>query len=339
MIALALLLAVRLVPATAGVEYRQPQLAVGGGLVGVTFGAGNTVYFAASRDQGQSFSSPVKVGGCRALSLGNHRGPRLAITPGAIVTSAVVDQNLTAWRSTDGGKSWSAGIAVNDVPTAAREGLHAMAAGANGVVFAAWLDLRSGHTELYGAQSKDGGATWSKNVLVYRSPDGHICECCHPSVAIDAKGNVYVMWRNWLHGARDMYLARSNDGGHSFQAGEKVGEGTWPLNACPMDGGGLALDSEGSVVSVFRRGETVYLARPKSAETELARGRDASIAAGPEGVYAAWAAGGVRARFPGKPEPVLLAEDGAAVTLAGSGPVFAAWESKGAIVVRSLIAP
>ena len=32
---------------------------------------------------------------------------------------------------------------VNDVPDSAREGLHAMAADANGNLFAAWLDLRS----------------------------------------------------------------------------------------------------------------------------------------------------------------------------------------------------
>ena len=33
-----------------------------------------------------------------------------------------------------------------------------------------------------------------------------------PSVAINAGGLILVMWRNWLAGTRDMYLARSQDG-------------------------------------------------------------------------------------------------------------------------------
>ena len=32
------------------------------------------------------------------------------------------------------------------------------------------------------------GAAWSKNALVYRSPAGNVCECCHPSVAFGLRG-------------------------------------------------------------------------------------------------------------------------------------------------------
>ena len=128
---------------------------------------------------------------------------------------------------------------INDAPGAPTEGLHSLAADAKGDLFAAWLDKRGGHgTKLYGARSTDGGVTWSKNVMIYDSPEGTICECCHPSVAIDAAGQILVMWRNWLGGSRDMYLTRSRDG-VAFSKPEKLGTGTWPLNACPMDGGGI----------------------------------------------------------------------------------------------------
>ena len=59
-----------------------------------------------------------------------------------------------------------------------------------------------------------------------------------PVLAIDATGQIVVMWRNWLGGSRDMYLARSRDG-VTFSKPEKLGTGTWQINACPMDGGGL----------------------------------------------------------------------------------------------------
>jgi hypothetical protein len=85
--------------------------------------------------------------------------------------------------------------------------------------------------------------TWSKNLMIYESPAGTICECCHPSAAIDSEGQVLVMWRNWLAGSRDMYLVRSRDG-LTFSKPEKLGSGTWKLNACPMDGGGLAASQE-----------------------------------------------------------------------------------------------
>ena len=123
------------------------------------------------------------------------------------------DGDLRAWRSADSGQTWSKEIRVNDVAGAATEGLHSLAGDGKGAVFAAWLDKRSGvGAKLYGARSMDGGLTWSENVQIYESPEGTICQCCHPSVAVGADGEVLVMWRNWLQGSRDMYLARSRDG-------------------------------------------------------------------------------------------------------------------------------
>src|SRR5207244_4190360 len=137
---LSLLLAVHIAPDGGQLEYRQPQLAANGEMVALTFGAGKAIYFAASRDRGATFSKPIKVAEAPMLSLGRHRGPRVAITPSAIVISAVAgtkmppgaDGDLKAWRSTDGGATWSGGVSINDVPGSAREGLHSMAAGGNG---------------------------------------------------------------------------------------------------------------------------------------------------------------------------------------------------------------
>ncbi len=55
------LLAVHIAPGGTGLEYRQPQLAANANMVAVTFGAGNAIYFATSRDQGRTLSEPVKV--------------------------------------------------------------------------------------------------------------------------------------------------------------------------------------------------------------------------------------------------------------------------------------
>jgi hypothetical protein len=350
-----LLLAVHIAPNGASPEYRQPQLAAGAGMVAVTFGADNAIYFSASRDQGQTFSAPVKVAEVPKLMLGRHRGPRIAITPAAIVISAVVADappaaagpgphkhaapasgDLKAWRSTDGGKTWSAGVAINDVAAAAREGLHAMVSG-GGLVFATWLDLRSKGTRLYGSVSTDGGATWSKNRLVYESPSGTICQCCHPSALIDGKGEIHVMWRNALEGNRDLYVAVSRDGGKSFAAARKMGEQSWKLEACPMDGGGLTLDPKGNLVTIWRRESDVYIAPAGSPERRIEAGKDPAVATGPGGVYAVWSSGpALHAQAAGSPRTIVLAEQGAYPQLLAvpNGPVLAAWEDKGRILIQ-----
>lgn len=292
------ILAASLGPMGPDAPAREPQLAVNGSQVALAFGAGKAIYFSTSTDAGKTFSAPVKVSEAEIIPLTRHRGPRIVFAGHTIVITAVTgktvaggahahglpsDGDLIAWRSADRGKSWSKGVVVNDVPGAPTEGLHALAADAKGNLFAAWLDKRTGHgTKLYGARSNDGGVTWSKSALIYESSEGTICECCHPSVAIDSSGQILVMWRNWLAGARDMYLTRSRDG-VAFSKPEKLGTGTWQLNACPMDGGGLVISQE-RVVSAWRRDHEIFLASPGEREVGIGEGVDVAIAAAP-GVY------------------------------------------------------
>ena len=167
-------LAVNLGPIAPDAPAREPQMAVNGKTVALALGAGNSIYFAVSRDSGKTFSDPVKVTEAPVVPLTRHRGPRIVFAGGAIVITAVVgktaedgphahglpsDGDLTAWRSADDGSTWSKRVLINDAPGAPTEGLHALASDAKSRLFAAWLDHRGGHgTKLYGAQSHDGGA-------------------------------------------------------------------------------------------------------------------------------------------------------------------------------------
>ena len=219
-------------------------MAVSGGSVYVTCGTPASMLVARSADGGRTFAPAQTIPTVSTLSLGNHRGPRIVALGDTLVVSAIVgelgggkDGDLLAWRSTDRGQHWSAPVKVNDVAAAAREGLHAMAASGQ-TVAVAWLDLREQGTTLVVAVSLDGGAHWGPDVVAYRSPSGTICQCCHPSLAVDASGRITAMFRNERDGARDMHLVASADGGQTWTAAAKLGNGTWPLKACPMDGGG-----------------------------------------------------------------------------------------------------
>ena len=322
---LALSFIASVVSAPNGEPAREPQLAAGNSTIALVYGAGHSIYFSRSGDGGKTFSAPVEVAKGEIIPLTRHRGPRVAVAGSTIVVTAVVghtpsagphahglpsDGDLMAWRSVDGGNTWASGVRVNDVESAATEGLHTLAAGPNGRLVAFWLDQRGAKgTKLFGANSSNGGKSWSKNVAVYESPEGTICQCCHPSAVVDPQGQVFVMWRNWLDGSRDMYLAHSRDG-ITFSSAEKLGTGTWKLNACPMDGGGIAVSEKG-VVTAWRREHDLFVDRPGEKELRVGQGIDVAVAAGGSGTYVIWStADGIQALVPGHTQPGVVAASG-----------------------------
>jgi hypothetical protein len=333
------LLALHLGPVTPNVPNRQPQLAAANGIVAMTFASGEALWLAKSSDGGRSWGAPSKVADLPKLLAGRHRGPRVVIAGNALLISAVpAGSDLFSWRSTDGGRTWSKPVTINDAPTSAREGLHAMAADGEGHVAAAWLDDRvAGGKRLWGAFSNDGGATWSKNVLLYESPSGTICQCCHPSLIALGHGEFAVMWRNVVDGSRDFYVLRLR-GGKAQGAAVKQGQGTWKLDACPMDGGGMALD-DGEIVTAWRREHNVFLSRPGQPERDLGPGQDIALAAGRKGPAAIWVSGKtIRLLEPGAASERTISESGSFPALISlpDGSVLAAWEENGTIATRRI---
>jgi BNR repeat-like domain len=321
---------------------RQPQVAIDSvGNIFIAFGQGNTIKCAISKDQGKNFQTTT-VGSGGVLSLGMRRGPRIVATGNSVVITAVAgelgkgkDGDILAWRSTDGGQSWSGPLKVNSVRGSAREGLHGMAAATNGRIFCSWLDLRSGKMEIYGASSSDGGQSWNTDALIYRSPDGPVCTCCHPSVAFSPEGTLYVMWRNQIGGNRDMYFARSADGGQSFTKARKLGKDYWAINACPMDGGAIAATGHDQIQTIWMRAGGIFTATPEANEKPLGRGVQGWNTPASNGVYNIWLEkrpGRLMLLTPGKSKAEIIAEEANDPVIASTGGnlnfVVAAWEAK-----------
>ena len=323
---------------------KQPQVAVAGsGRIFVAFGRDNLVRCASSEDGGQTYKVAT-VGTPGVLALGMRRGPRVAVAGEAAIVTAIggtqgkgKDGDVLAWRSADGGGTWSGPTRVNRVEGSAREGLHGLAAAPDGRAFCTWLDLRSGRMEVWGARSADGGQTWEADALVYRAPDGPICPCCHPSAAFGPDGSLWVMWRNSLGGSRDLYAARSADGGRTFGPAEKLGQRTWKLDACPMDGGALAIGPDGAIVSAWMRAGSAYRTGPGEPERLLGNGVQPWLTLGPDGPISVWLdrrPGRLLALRPGDAAPAVLAEranDPVVAAAPGNrAPVVAAWEDPAA---------
>lgn len=282
---------------------------------------------------------------------GMRRGPRIAAAGERLCVTAVVvdparsrDGELMAWSSSDGGRTWDGPRPVSDAPRAAREGLHAMAGAADGTLGCAWLDLRSGRTEIFAAFSADGGRTWSPNVRAYRSPDGTVCECCAPAVAFGAEGSFLVLFRNWHEGCRDMWLVPGGTDG--FEKAEKLGRGSWRLSACPMAAGGLARGPK-ELMTFWPREDHVFQCEPGGKEKDLGRGAEVTAAAGPGGAFAAWVVPGSDSRLmllrPGAREPETIAKRARWPALAsapgGAAPPVLVWEDHNAarVALRLLV--
>ena len=131
--------------------------------------------------------------------------------------------------------------------------------------------------KIYVSSSTDNGKSWSKSKLVYRSPDGSVCECCKPSIVTNQEGNVIIMFRNNIGGSRDLHYTKSNDNAVSFSAPKKLGSGTWKIDGCPMDGGGLTSFSNNGLMSTWQREGMIYTSNSDLDEQLIGNGRAPSI--------------------------------------------------------------
>ena len=282
------------------------------GTIHLTYGAGDSIMYMSSANQGVSFSTPQLVAFLPKLFANAMRGPQIAAASNGIIITANTEYgNIYSYRRNVDGK-WSKAVKVNDVDSVSKEALTSLSAdGSN--VFAVWLDVRANGGKgqrLFGAHSSDGGVSWSKNIMIYASPDKTICECCKPSVLVKGK-NVYSMFRNWLNGDRDLYLIKSSDEGKSFGPASKLGMGSWKLNGCPMDGGGLALSANGIIETVWRREGNIYASSEGEAERLLGEGRGCSMAIVNEKNVYTWTKNG----------EVVIMKPGSQITTLGKGSV------------------
>jgi len=258
----------------------------------VALATADGVDVATLRAGARTFDAPARVARRGDLTLGGRRGPRLAATEKVVVAAAVTrwkkeggGGDLLAWRSTDGGATWSDAVRVNDVPGSAAEALFDLAALGDGRFVVVWLDCRVKGQRLRADFSADG-ATWGEDVLAYESPEGSICQCCHPAVAPTKDGGAVAAFRNWIGPDRDVWTLRLARGATKFAAATKSGKGAWKIAACPMAGPSLAAKGD-DFVCAWRRETHVYLATGAT-ERDLGEGTEPRVLALADGVHVFW---------------------------------------------------
>lgn len=235
--------------------------------------------------------------------------------------------DLRIARSTDGGLTFEPAKTINDdaggQPTS--HTFHDLYVGREGTVFASWIDGRNtedrkvaggareqqapGHhhggaearlgPEIRVARSTGGGTTFSSSVVV----DQDACPCCRTSLAQAPDGTLFVAWRKIFAGdVRDVVVARSTDGGATFEAPVRVHNDGWVYPGCPHAGPSIAVDSAGVLHVVWYTGAEgragLYLAAshdggrtfgaPQPLRKGIAPVSHARLAPTPDGVWIAW---------------------------------------------------
>lgn len=257
----------------------------------LVYGIGDSIMYTSSFDGGTTFVAPLLVDTLGDLVHFATRGPQIATTKSGVTIIAVNQEGDIFSYTKDQSGKWLKTGRVNDLDTTDKEGFLGLSSDGNNNLFAIWPDLRENNrNKIYGAQSTDGGQTWKKNMLVYASQDSTVCECCRPSVLMH-ENHVYVMFRNFLHGNRDLYLIQSDDSGATFGTAQKLGNGSWQLDGCPMDGGSISMNAQ-NVQTVWRRRDSIFSAIPGKAEQFISVGKGCTVAAKENTTVYAWVADG-----------------------------------------------
>ncbi len=148
-------------------------------------------------------------------------------------------------RSADGGAHWSEPVTVTDDSAFGSHNFHALYAARDGALYSSWLDGRAGKSTVFMTRSTDGGRSWMPNTRVTM---GEACPCCRTAMGSAPDGTLYLAWRQVFPGnVRDVVVARSTDGGGSWQAPVRVHADGWVFDGCPHAGPSLQVGEKGRV--------------------------------------------------------------------------------------------
>jgi len=140
-------------------------------------------------------------------------------------SGATTGDDIDFTMSSDGGRSWSTPIRVNDDAGAAAQAEPSLALDPSNNIYIVWTDMRSGNNDVYFAKSVNGGLTFGANLRVNDITTNSQSE---PDLAVDPVNPhlVHVVWtdtRSPILGP-DIFYANSTNGGLSFNPSVRVND-------------------------------------------------------------------------------------------------------------------
>jgi hypothetical protein len=147
------------------------------------------------------------------------------------------------WADNWAGRSWGAGIQINDDSKNVVQDWPALVVDPGGNAFEIWKDFRNLDPDIYFSYRPAGGS-WSANTRV---DDGGSADVDNPDLTIDAKGNLYAVWQDWRYDDPDVYFSFRPAGGN-WRPGELVSDD--PTDAIQYPAA-LAIDGAGNAYALW----------------------------------------------------------------------------------------
>ena len=201
--------------------------------------ADSQIQFVRSTDHGKTWSKPVEIDNMRGLPRDDNgavEGFAAAVGPDSTLYAVWEDGNHIVFTATsDGGITFAPMSNIIDTaPTMFSIDAIARANGfpqiaidprvgpKGGRLYVSWADYRNGEIDVFCASSKDFGATWTPATRVNSDPLHDGAEHFFQWMTVDpADGSIYVVFYDRRgdprNRAQTVVLARSTDGGQSFQ--------------------------------------------------------------------------------------------------------------------------
>jgi hypothetical protein len=198
--------------------------------------------------------APVRVDPPERAAAASHEAPGLAVGPRGEVhvlwtarpPEAAGASVLLLSTSRDAGASFGPPLALSE-PGQRSHDFASLAAAPDGALVAAWLEIGGPVASARSARVEPETGRVAERATLETSA----CVCCRTAVAFGPAG-AGILWRGEREGSvRDMYWARSADGGRRFGAPEPVHADGWRLDACPHRGGSLAFDASGRALAAW----------------------------------------------------------------------------------------
>ncbi len=210
------------------------------------------ILFSYSNDEGNNWSVPIKISDTEGNCIDDDETVEGAVPTvgpnGEIYVSWAGPKGLMFDKSLDGGKTFGKDIFIStipggwafDVPGINRcNGMPITACDISnsdyrGNVYVGWSDQRNGtdNTDIFFTKSVDEGKTWSETIKV--NTDSTSRHQFFTWMTVDStNGNIYFLFydrRNTTNNKTDVYIARSIDGGNSFQ-NYKISESSFVPNS------------------------------------------------------------------------------------------------------------
>ena len=200
----------------------------------------SNIMFSKSTDAGMSWSDAIQIneisGDC-IDSDNTTEGAVPAVGPdGEVYVAWSGPEGIVFDRSLDSGETWlendifiadQSGGWDYDIPGISRcNGLPVTCCDLSyspnrGTIYVNWTDQKNGEddTDVWISKSTDGGDTWSEPIRVNNDPPGR--QQFFSWMTIDgANGNIYIVFydrRNYEDRNTDVYVARSTNGGETFE--------------------------------------------------------------------------------------------------------------------------